>query len=278
MSDELSDLRRRLAAKKLTLVFAAESGSRAWGFHSPDSDYDIRFIFAKPVDKYLSLHDGTQDIQYKHGELDYAGWDLRKAFLLAEKSNPSLIEWLRSPIVYDDPVGIRTELNAIMSEHFSPRALAHHYINFMRNIRGKYLSDFIGEYTMKRYFYALRPILCILYMQAYPDRLPPVVFQDLLGSLTLEHELKREIQKLLVLKFKAKEREDYSQRIREAAVDEACRRAYRKLPEEVRAISDLCWTEQTPVVIEYIWAQYAAIMNPLVAVIQDWMMGAANFS
>jgi predicted nucleotidyltransferase len=213
MSDQLTYLTKRLEGKRLSMVFAAESGSRAWGFHSPDSDYDVRFIFAKRVGCYLSLHDGLQDIQYKHGELDYAGWDIRKAILLAEKSNPSLIEWLGSPIQYADPIGFKSELMAIMIEHFSPRALAHHYINFMRNIRGKYLSDFMGEYTMKRYFYALRPILCILWMQMYPDRLPPVVFQDMLTNITLPHELKREIGKLLALKMKAKECEDYSSKV-----------------------------------------------------------------
>ena len=94
MEDKLADLRPRLAAKKLSLVFAAESGSRSWGFHSEDSDYDVRFVFAGPVTKYLSLHDGIQDIQYSTKDnLDYAGWDLRKALLLAEKSNPGLLEW-----------------------------------------------------------------------------------------------------------------------------------------------------------------------------------------
>lgn len=209
MDDKLSDLKKRLEAKKLKLVFAAESGSRAWGFHSPDSDYDIRFIFAKSPLTYLSLHDNLQDIQYKHGELDYAGWDLRKALLLAEKSNPSLIEWLGSPIEYADPVGFKPELKDIISQNFSARALAHHYVNFMRNIRGKYLSDFVGEYTMKRYFYALRPILCIMYMEMYPDRLPPVVFSDLVSSMTLPHELKSELKKLLALKMRSIEHADY---------------------------------------------------------------------
>jgi predicted nucleotidyltransferase len=207
----MHDLNIRLGAKQLSMVFAAESGSRAWGFHSADSDYDVRFIFCKPVEKYIALHDGLQDIQYKHSEvLDYAGWDLRKALLLAEKSNPSLIEWLNSPIVYADPIGFRAELRSIMVDHFSPRALAHHYINFMRNIRGKYLSDFMGEYTMKRYFYALRPILAIMWMQSNPNKLPPIVFTELMAQ-PLDHELKREIKKLLALKLAAsKEQSDYN--------------------------------------------------------------------
>jgi predicted nucleotidyltransferase len=221
MTDILSDLNRRLDGKKLSLVFAAESGSRAWGFHSKDSDYDVRFIFAKPLETYLSLHDGLQDIQYKaNNDLDYAGWDLRKALLLAEKSNPSLVEWLGSPITYADPIGFRAELGEIIAAHFSPRALAHHYINFMRNIRGKYLSDFTGEYTMKRYFYALRPILCITWMRDNLGKLPPVVFTDLLAQ-PMGHELKREIKKLLALKLEAaKEQADYHSPVLDAFIKE----------------------------------------------------------
>lgn len=216
--NKLDDLNKRIIGKKLKLVYAAESGSRAWGFASKDSDYDIRFIFAKPIDAYLSLHDGMQDIQYQHEDLDYSGWDLRKALLLAEKSNPSLLEWLASPIVYADPIGFKADLLAIMRDHFSPRALAHHYINFMRNIRGKYLSDFMGEYTMKRYFYALRPILCIQWMQANPGKLPPIIFEDLMAQ-PMAHELKREIKKLLVLKLEAaKEQTDFTSPLLDAFI------------------------------------------------------------
>lgn len=216
--NELTDLTTRLEAKKLKLVFAAESGSRAWGFASKDSDYDIRFIFSKPAETYLSLHDGLQDIQYQKDDFDYAGWDLRKALLLAEKSNPSLLEWLASPIIYADPIGFRADLLAIMREHFSPRALAHHYINFMRNIRGKYLSDFMGEYTMKKYFYALRPILAIQWMQANSGKLPPIIFEDLMAQ-PMAHELKREIKKLLVMKLEGlKEEGDYNSPVLDAFI------------------------------------------------------------
>jgi predicted nucleotidyltransferase len=195
-----------LSAKHVSLVFAAESGSRAWGFPSPDSDYDIRFIFAKRTQDYLSLQDDVQDIAYTKGDRDYAGWDVRKALLLAAKSNPSLIEWLGSPIIYADPIGFRADLLALVAEHFSPKALAHHYINFMRNIRGKHIADFMGEFTLKRYFYALRPILCIMWMEKHPYQLPPVVFQHLL-ALDLDASLVAEIDTLL--RLKAETREDY---------------------------------------------------------------------
>ena len=212
MRDIITDLTPRLEGKGLRLIYAAESGSRAWGFHSPDSDFDVRFIFAKTRKAYLSLHEGVQDIQYMKSidgrDCDFAGWDLRKALLLAEKSNPSLIEWLGSPIIYADPVGFRSALEGIMVEHFSPRALAHHYVNFMRNIRGKYMADFLGEYTMKRYFYALRPILCVMWMRENPMRLPPVVFSDLL-SLPVSNEVLEAMTELMKLKRDAAKAQDY---------------------------------------------------------------------
>lgn len=205
MSGILSGLNTRLEAKRLRMVYAAEAGSRAWGFASPDSDFDIRFVFASPRDSYLSLFDPIQDIQYlAPGALDFAGWDVKKALTLASRSNPSLCEWLGSPIIYADPIGFRDKLLAIVAAHFSPKALAHHYINFMRNIRGKYMSDFTGEYTMKRYFYALRPILAIMWMRDNPGKLPPVRFIDLM-SVDLPSDARQDILTLLRLKKDAGE-------------------------------------------------------------------------
>lgn len=179
-------LRSQLAPRNLALVFAAESGSRAWGFASPDSDYDVRFVFTRSPEGYLSIHNGVEDLRHQDGDLDAAGWDLRKALRLAEKSNPALLEWLGSPVVYADPVGFKGELLAILQAHFSPRALACHYYNFMRSIRWRYLAGPNPEPTLKRYLYALRPISCTLWMEANPLRLPPVRFVDAFGAVELD--------------------------------------------------------------------------------------------
>jgi predicted nucleotidyltransferase len=218
MSDLLTSLETRLTAKRLRMVFAAEAGSRAWGFASPDSDYDARFVFMSERDRYLSLFDPIQDINYLDHPMDYAGWDLKKALVLASKSNPSLIEWLGSPIIYRDNFGFRDKLRKVMEEQFSPKNLAHHYINFMRNIRGKYMSDFIGEYTMKRYFYAIRPIASVIWMQANPWKLPPVKFADTLAAIELKPDERREIETLQRLKAEAIEQADYKSPILDALV------------------------------------------------------------
>ena len=92
-------------SENVTVLYACESGSRAWGFHSQDSDYDVRFIYAHPPDWYLSV-----DLEKKRDvierpildDLDVSGWDLRKSLQLFRKSNPPLLEWLDSPIVYRD--------------------------------------------------------------------------------------------------------------------------------------------------------------------------------
>lgn len=188
----IDKLKQRLSGKNLFLEYAAEAGSRAWGFASPDSDYDIRFVFSHHQPEYLKLQPPSEQIDYKDGLDDVSGWDIRKTLLLAHKSNPSLIEWLKSPIVYhnrilrheDDNYCLNEtfsgELLKVIEQNHSPRALAHHYINFMRNIRGKYLEAWKGEYTLKRYFYALRPIFVVLWMRDHPGQMPPVEFESLL--------------------------------------------------------------------------------------------------
>lgn len=87
--------------ENIRILWAVESGSRAWGFPSPDSDYDVRFVYVRPLEWYLSLNPGRDVVELPIvDELDVAGWDLRKALRLLVKANPALLEWLSSPIVY----------------------------------------------------------------------------------------------------------------------------------------------------------------------------------
>lgn len=200
-------MKEQLDEKKCSMLFAAESGSRAWGFASKDSDHDIRFIYVKSVVEYLALDESSDSFSWMSDNrmIDVVGWDLKKALRLAKKSNPSLIEWLGSNIVYCDDLGLRESLRSIMNEHFSAGALAHHYINFMRDVKGKDVADISREPTLKRYFYALRPILIVQWMQDNPGKLPPIKIQDLLEASCLDKAVINEIVALLDLKMAGKE-------------------------------------------------------------------------
>src|SRR5580698_6695076 len=92
----------------VSIPLAIESGSRAWGFPSPDSDYDCRFVFVRPVNQYLSPWQQRDVIETPlEGDLDVSGWDLAKAIKLLLKGNAVIIEWLTSPIVYDGDARFR---------------------------------------------------------------------------------------------------------------------------------------------------------------------------
>lgn len=96
--NKLDDIERK---ENVKIIYAVESGSRAWGFDSQDSDYDVRFIYVRPLNDYLSLEDIKDTIDYELNDVfDINGWDLKKALKLLYKSNPTLYEWKASPIVY----------------------------------------------------------------------------------------------------------------------------------------------------------------------------------
>ena len=118
------------AERDVRVLFACESGSRAWGFASRDSDYDVRFLYAHRRDWYLSVEDRRDVIERPIADdLDVSGWELRKALRLLRKSNPPLLEWLQSPVVYRrDPV-FTTEFGVLASEFYSPRRCFAHYLH-----------------------------------------------------------------------------------------------------------------------------------------------------
>jgi len=152
------------------ILYACESGSRAWGFASPDSDYDVRFIYVQPAHRYLSIREGRDFIELPVNQLlDINGWDIKKALQLFLKSNGPLYEWLQSPIVYKEEGGFARELSSLMPSYFSRRAGCHHYLSMARNA---FENELQGERVkLKKYFYALRPALAcrwIIERQAVP--------------------------------------------------------------------------------------------------------------
>ena len=161
------------------VLYAAESGSRAWGSASPDSDFDVRFIYIRPRTDYLRL-DPPRDVIEKpiDDTWDVSGWDLQKSLKLLSKSNPSLFEWLGSGIRYAD-TGFSARLAPLLRDYFDPKSMMYHYYN----MAGNNIRTFLRGETVrpKKYFYALRPVLACLYIMER-DAPPPMLYAELAAS------------------------------------------------------------------------------------------------
>ncbi|WP_445458224.1 nucleotidyltransferase domain-containing protein [Flavobacterium sp. HNIBRBA15423] len=163
--------------KGVELLYAVESGSRAWGFASPDSDYDIRFIYKHDLDYYLSLWEKPDTIEFMTADdLDGSGWDLRKTVRLLAKSNASLLEWIFSPVVYYENEAFMQQLRTLAKDCFSPVACLHHYLGTTKNFMTVCEQE---EVKLKSYFYALRTALAGKWI-IENNSFPPVAFMELL--------------------------------------------------------------------------------------------------
>jgi predicted nucleotidyltransferase len=195
----------------IKVLFAVESGSRAWGFPSKDSDYDVRFVYIKRPDWYLSIDEKRDVIEVPINDLlDINGWDIRKALKLFRKSNPPLLEWLESNIIYDENYGFREEMRTLKERVFSPKASMHHYLSMAKGNFREYLQG--EQVKIKKYFYVLRPVLACLWIEKYNAN-PPILFQELVEDLLSgKSELKKELDSLLAKKMSGDEM-DFEQRI-----------------------------------------------------------------
>lgn len=190
--------------EQVTILYACESGSRAWGFASANSDYDVRFIYVRPLDDYLSLYPKRDVIERPiENDLDINGWDLRKALLLFQKSNPPLLEWLHSPIQYIENEALTSELKKLTEESYSAKASIFHYLHMAKGNFREYLQG--EQVRLKKYFYVLRPILACSWIEKY-GTIPPVEFQRLKDDLVpVEHVIYPIIQQLLQEKMSGNE-------------------------------------------------------------------------
>ena len=180
------------------IIYAIESGSRAWGFESIDSDYDVRFIYKHSKDWYLNILPKRDVIEYPIDDLfDYSGWDIRKALFLLNKSNPVLFEWLKSPIVYKKNNYCYDLLKEIAPVYFSPISTIYHYLHMANGNFREYLQT--DTVKIKKYFYVLRPILACKWVEAKNES-PPMEFENLLHDLNIEKPVVSEIEDLLALK------------------------------------------------------------------------------
>jgi predicted nucleotidyltransferase len=191
--------------RDVRILLAVESGSRAWRFPSPDSDYDVRFIYMHPAPAYLSIEPSGEVIECGLDDpLDVSGWDLRKALRLLVKSNAVLLEWLASPVRYRDRAALTAPLLALAREACHPPALAYHYHHLARRSFDEVLAFPEATVPMKAYCYALRAALALLWMrrQAGP---PPMDMPALLQGTDVPEDLGRAIAKLIESKALARE-------------------------------------------------------------------------
>lgn len=207
MTDPVSDayrttIRNQLTAiareEDATILFAIESGSRAWGFHSPDSDYDVRFIYTRPVDWHLQVAPGRDVIERPiSNELDLSGWDLRKTLSLILGSNAVALEWLQSPITYVEEPGFRDAMTAFARQSLRRVPVMWHYRRLAeRQMERQTNPD--GSLRLKRYFYTIRPILALRWLRLRPDAAtPPMDMARLMADCDLPEDVHAAILDLI---------------------------------------------------------------------------------
>ena len=193
----LKKLKEVAIEKDIEILFAVESGSRAWGFESPDSDYDIRFVYKHKKEWYLNLWEQKDTIEFITDlELDGAGWDIKKTLKLLSKSNASFLDWLFSPIIYKGDLTLIEEFRNLASNNFNPVAGFYHYHN-MSKIFEETLDS--NKLTLKSFFYAIRTALCANWIYTYKT-IPPVYFKELYPLIATHFHSK--LDDLILLKSK----------------------------------------------------------------------------
>ncbi|MGF1621037.1 MAG: DNA polymerase beta superfamily protein [Rhodomicrobiaceae bacterium] len=190
----------------VAIPLAIESGSRAWGFPSPDSDYDCRFFFVRRAESYLSLWPRPDVIETPlEGDLDVNGWDLRKALQLLVKGNATVIEWLTSPIVYRGVPAFRSELLALAHDIADRNLVARHYLHLGERQRRAYFSDG-RQVPLKKIFYALRPAAALRWLRLHPEQaVAPMHFPTLMEECEPPQEVASIVEALMARKAVTRE-------------------------------------------------------------------------
>ncbi|MBR1597399.1 MAG: nucleotidyltransferase domain-containing protein [Lachnospiraceae bacterium] len=245
INEKLDEIERKEGVR---VLHAVESGSRAWGFASPDSDYDVRFVYVRPRTDYLRLNEPRDVIEWQLDEvLDINGWDLKKALGQFARGNATLFEWSGSPIVY------RTteewaRIREVSKQYFSEKAAVCHYYGTANSTLQGYLLGETVRY--KKYFYALRPLLAAQYIEKYHIA-PPVLFDELL-KMDLPDNLQKSIDELLEVKKRTTEGEENPQMpvIREFIASEVARQ--KEIADNLEDDHNKDWTALDNIFLEII--------------------------
>lgn len=208
--EPLAEVDRRLAeivrSQRVSIGLAIESGSRAWGFPSPDSDYDCRFLFVRSAEDYLSPWPKRDVIETPlEDEIDLNGWELGKALKLMLKGNAVVIEWLMSPVVYDGDARFRDELAAFAHRWSSRAGVMRHYLHLGERQRRTYFAD--GKAVqLKKLFYALRPAAALRWLRLHPDAaVAPMHFMTLMEQSDPPADVMATARELIRLKSETRE-------------------------------------------------------------------------
>jgi predicted nucleotidyltransferase len=198
----LADIERE---RDVRILLAVESGSRAWGFHSPDSDYDARFLYVRAQDAYLGLYPQRDVIETPiEGLFDVNGWDLGKALRLMIRGNSVIHEWLASPIVYRGEPVFLERLRPIARAWRSRYADAQHYYGLLASQWGRFIEG-RERVNLKKYFYVVRPAIALQWLRERPGDSPPMDLPSLLEGATPPPEAARALQELRAAKQAASE-------------------------------------------------------------------------
>lgn len=185
----------------IEIVYACESGSRAWGFPSPDSDYDVRFIYKRKQENYLSVFESNDFLDFPINDiLDINGWDIKKALSLIYKSNTTPFEWLQSPIVYLEKENFRNELWHLCQHYFNEKSNMNHYLGIAKSAYETMLES--DEINIKKLFYVIRPLLAAKWCNTN-NEIAPMTIDKLI--ILLPEDIKEIVFKYLKIKEDANE-------------------------------------------------------------------------
>ena len=180
------------------ILLAVESGSRAWGFESKDSDWDVRFIYVHRPEWYFKVNEQPDVIERMYNdEVDMVGWELRKALSLLKKSNTSMLEWLNSPKIYMIDAEFAERIRQIESKYFNPTRAMYHYNHIYNKQNERYLQR--EDCNMKRFLYYLRGVLACRWIEQRKT-LPPVVFGELVDAMVEDASIREAIRSLIEIK------------------------------------------------------------------------------
>jgi len=190
--------------RNIKILLACETGSRAWGFPSPDSDFDVRVIYVHKKDWYLSLNEKKDaiDLMYENNDIDISGWEWRKSLRLLMKSNPALLERIQSPITYMADEEFVNDIMGLANDCYSKIATMHHYLSMSKKIMSE--IDDSSPFKLKKFFYALRTAtLCKWIIEK--ENIPPIEFSKAYRNLGLDENIVQRIEELIEIKSEKSE-------------------------------------------------------------------------